>query len=792
MNRPVVRVAQSHGVSVPVLKAPPSPLALTRYTLDIVDLLATLTIVQRYRNAESQAIEVSYTLALPAESELLDFAATIGGRTLRGRVEPRHQAEMRYEDALAEGHSAFAIKLVDDGLLNIALGNLLPGEELQLELTLGQWLQRNASRVRFTLPTTVAPRYGTSALQPQDQPQSSLLTVHGFQLEGSVRGVLADAELSSPTHRLAVRSSGDTLGFSIREGQLDRDIVLDLSAPHSAARTQLTGTLAQDLDGTHAAMLAFCAANDVGENAPVLAEFVLDCSGSMQGVSIEQARRALQAIVGALTSADRCNVLCFGNHHKLLLRRPQALTPVIQRTLLDAAGTLAADMGGTELMSALHAALDDLEKLPAELPGARILFIVSDGEVWNPDSAQFLERCARLGVRVFAVAVGTAAVEATFLPLTRSTGGMLERVLPGDDMAARIQRHFQRARGGLLKALEVCWPGTPGWLRGPDAVYAGDGCVLSAGQIRDLATPAQAQVRWIDARGLRHESRVVLRAVGAEPAAPDRVARMLAAGRLQDVHEPDAQAAWAVAYQLQHAATALTLVQERAEGQRADRLPALRQVEHMLPAGTLQPAVIALCESLADSNMSFDLAMPVGAPPPPMAPMPMPMPAAPAARPKRAAAPGTTAAAAAGGGLFKKLFGQSRAAAGDHDATDSARAMATGDPAALPGWQATLAIQLTRQFAERPADVEALLAGRFGLDSLIQAPDVTLLNALDELAERVQLELADGGFWQALVWALQHRLHDSGLTPASSDLGRLSARLPASAIAQKLLAALTS
>lgn len=789
---PALESRNSPTVAVPVLKAPPSPLAATRFQLAIVDLLATLKIEQRYRNTESQPIEVSYTIALPTGAELLDFAATIGGRTLRGQVEPRRQAELRYEDALAEGHSAFSIKRVDDGLLNIALGNLLPGEEMTLDFTLAQWLTRNASRVRFTLPTTIAPRYGTSTLQPQDRPVTGLLASHGFQLEGTVRGALAGAELASPTHRLGVRAGVDgTLGFSIHSGQLDRDIVIDLTDVQAAQTTQLTGTLARDVDGTHAAMLAFCAADDRGTPAPVLAEFVLDCSGSMQGVSIEQARRALKAIVAALTPADRFNVLCFGNHHKLLLRRPQALTPVIQRTVLDAADTLQADMGGTELMSALHAALDDLERLPPELPGERILFIVSDGEVWNPDHQRFLQRCAAAHVRVFAVAVGTAAVEATFLPLTQGSGGMLERVLPGDDMAARIQRHFQRARGGLLKSLAVRWPGTPGWMRGPDAVYAGDGCVLSAGVIVGVPDgEASAEIEWIDASGLQHQRSVTLVPI-ASATAPDDTARMLAAGRLTEIHEPDAQTAWAVRYQLQHAATALTLVLERAADQRADRLPELRQVEHMLPAGSLSAGEVMSCMDLspdfavsaaaAPGTGDFDL------PPPPMS-APMPAPAAPV---QRAAAKAGTAPGGAGAGLFKKLFGRKPAAMAEA-APEGTRQTLVGGRQPLPAWITTLARQLTVQFKAQPAAVAALITGRFTLDQLVQAPDVDIFNALDELAEKVQLELADGRFWQALVWALDVVLKAGGAVRRDSDLSAVATRLPLSEAGKALVNALSA
>ena len=148
----------------------PSPLSTTEINLSIDDLLATITLTQSYANRELQAIEVPYTVALPLDAALLDVEIEIGGRILRGAVQPKQQAELRYEQALAEGHSAFAIRMVDDQLLNIALGNLKPGETLKLRILLAQWLSLNADRVRLPLPTTIAPRSGNCTLQPEDRP----------------------------------------------------------------------------------------------------------------------------------------------------------------------------------------------------------------------------------------------------------------------------------------------------------------------------------------------------------------------------------------------------------------------------------------------------------------------------------------------------------------------------------------------------------------------------------------------------------------------------------------------
>ncbi|MBL8244497.1 MAG: VWA domain-containing protein [Rhodanobacteraceae bacterium] len=713
----------------------PSPLSATAFRVDIDGLLATLTLTQDYANREDCAIEVSYTLALPQGACLLDVEVAIGDRRLRGRVEPKQQAEMRYEQALAEGHSAFSIRMVDDGLINIALGNLLPGETLTLTIRMAQWLHWNGNRVRLTVPTTLAPRYGQSRLQPADQPVVDLLAEHGFSLRGSVRGLLAQAELASASHRLAVRAVAGGIDFAIERGHLDRDIVIDLRDAGSGAR--IAGSVDTDLGGLYAAMVSFCASADAGVARPLVAEIVVDCSGSMGGVSIEQTRSAVRAILARLDGRDRVNILRFGSSHQRLLRRPQPVTPAVQRTLLDGADELQADLGGTELLAALNAGLEDLARLPADTLGERVLFVISDGEVWNLDTRAFLERCARDGVRVYAVAVGTAAVEATFAPLTRATGGALERVLPGDAMAERIERHFARMRTGALREIRVAWPGTPAWTLGPAEVHPGDGVILAAALDN---IPEAVEVSWQAPDGERRSAQVALHAAaGGEAAVPSAQARMLARERLATLGDAAAATALAVDYQLVTPDTAITLVLQRAEAERQQQLPELRQVEQMLAAGWggtavheagAEPHFAPPMVASAAADTTYDCDLPVF--------LLRQGDAAPSPRP---AAP----APAAKGMLHRAAAKIRQAVLGE--APDTAGAVRSPDAA----MRSRLCALLLARLKSDPALLAALAEGRWNLETLALDLDTATFNWLDERAERFGSDLQSGGFWQRLV-----------------------------------------
>jgi Ca-activated chloride channel family protein len=62
-------------------------------------LLVEATVIQTYRNLEEVNIEAVYTFPLPLDAVLLELTMVLNGRTLRGVVQPKREAEEHYEEA---------------------------------------------------------------------------------------------------------------------------------------------------------------------------------------------------------------------------------------------------------------------------------------------------------------------------------------------------------------------------------------------------------------------------------------------------------------------------------------------------------------------------------------------------------------------------------------------------------------------------------------------------------------------------------------------------------------------
>ena len=557
-------------------------------------LLYRTVLRQSYRHSGRRPLEVVYTFPLPPQAVLLGFAAQFGDRLLQGRVMARADAEREYEEALAEGDAPVLLEAGPDGLHTANIGNLMPGEDVHLEIRFAQFLAFEQGRLRLSLPTTLAPRYGNAeagGLQPQQVPPVSMETEYPLQMAVTLTGMLASATVDCPTHPVSFSRMPDGLRLNLMpSARLDRDVVIWVTPAGQQVSLLAVGNDPVAAEDGHVTLAAFELKAPEGERTALALKLLVDCSGSMGGDSMASARRALLGVVSGLREADQVSLTRFGTDSALVFP-PQKATAKAVRRLQQAIETTDASMGGTEMEQALTGTISMPLPFPVEEGPADIL-LITDGEVWDADAV--IDVARRSDHRVFVIGVGTSPAEGMLRRLAQATGGACEFATPGEALEAAAQRMLARMRQPLWARLEVDWGQPAGvtaaWshpevLRG----FGGDTVMALAGWAHGL--PGDRTVRLL---GTTAQGQVIeLGEANASVACPgDDLARMAAALRARACESNrDDRSAQALAkklaldYQLVGPHTHCVLVHRRAEEDKPGEDAELHRVSSMLAAG---------------------------------------------------------------------------------------------------------------------------------------------------------------------------------------------------------------
>jgi Ca-activated chloride channel family protein len=538
-------------------------------------LLSETQVTQTYRNLEDDNIEAVYTFPLPLDAVLLELELTLNGRSLQGQIQAKAQAEESYEDAIDEGDSAVLLQAAGPGLYSLNVGNLMPGETAVVCFRYAQLHRWQGDSLRFHLPTTIAPRYGDPAvagLAPHQVPEHVLTADHGFTLSVRLEGSHADADFECPSHTVAVAAvdAGREIRLSGGASIMDRDFVLVLRETGAAPE----GLWAQNEEGV-VALASFHPRFPADTPKPRRrVTLVVDCSGSMGGDSIAQARAALEEILALLEPGDRFNLVAFGSSHRALFSEPVMADAEHIREATRFAGQLDARMGGTEIGAALDAAYRG---------GPSDVLLITDGEVWN--DTDVVGRAERSGKRIFTVGVGSSVAEAFVRELAERTGGACELVSPREDMAERIVRHFRRMDQPRAVRAGVEWSAAARRQvpESIDAVYGGDTLHLLAWLAEPPSDHATLTLTLEGGRELREQVAFTPTA-GTDQEDADVLPRVAARRRLRDLQQDEATDL-AVRYQLVTEHTSCVLVYAREVDAKAEKVPALRKVPQVLAAG---------------------------------------------------------------------------------------------------------------------------------------------------------------------------------------------------------------
>jgi hypothetical protein len=428
----------------------------------ILSSVSRTVLTQTYTNPSKNLLEeVSYTFPLYDGVSVVSFDCLIGDRTLHSRVKPRKQAKAEYDDAVSKGESAALMthSLSASDVFSIRLGNVGAGEKVVVEITLVGELKQDAQSdaVRYTLPNSIAPRYG---YQAEDMSMPAEADVDGISITVDVQmeSTAVIREIQSTSHSLSVAlgrvsasgSTGSDKAFNpahasasvnLKEDRtaLSRDFVLLVKAdgldnPRAMLETHPT------IPNQRAIMTTLVPKFGLEPIKPEII-FVIDRSGSMMD-KIDTLKTALRVFLKSLPVGVCFNICSFGSSYSFLWKQSLFYTAESLQEALSFVDGVRADMRGTEMQKAIKATVHSRMK-DKELE----VLILTDGQIWNQEALfKFTrETAADNSARFFSLGIGNGASHSLVEGIARAGNGFSQLVVNYEELDRKVVRMLKGA-----------------------------------------------------------------------------------------------------------------------------------------------------------------------------------------------------------------------------------------------------------------------------------------------------------------------------------------------------------
>jgi len=572
------------------------PLEWTSLECEAGGGLCRSTLRQRFRNTEHVPLEVTYLVPLPADGAVSGYSFELAGVVTRGVVEKSQVARERYEEALMQGKSAALLEQERTSVFRQLLGNVPPGQHIDITLVIDQPLTWTRGGWELRFPSVVAPRYQNATSDGYsnvpvalgaEQRSVDVDATHRVYL--SVQDPITERP-NSPSHALSTPDPGDFTRVRIDSARLDRDVVIRWSVAMNEPGVRLETARPNAENPRMSAQYGLLTLTPpAAESAvPAVARdliVLLDTSGSMGGEPLSQAVRIVSTLVRELGDGDRLELIEFGSTARRWKHQPVAATAAHKHEALTWLRALRAG-GGTEMKSGIDAALVSLR--PSAL---RQVILITDGLIgFEREILQTLLRRLPATCRLHTVGVGHGTNRSLLEPAARAGRGVEIIVTPGEDVEPACVRLLDRIARPLIVDVRVSGTALQSSPERPLDVYAGSPALIplalrpEGGSLEIIGTTADGtytQRLQIPARAPDTGPARLLALFARRKVEDIELAR--AAGNI-DSSEADAQIeSLGVDFQISTRLTSWVAISDTAG---VDPTSATRRVEqpHMLPA----------------------------------------------------------------------------------------------------------------------------------------------------------------------------------------------------------------
>jgi Ca-activated chloride channel family protein len=448
----------------------------TDVLMNVNGLVARVAVRQEFRNEGKEWVEGVYVFPLPDKAAVDRMRLHIGERFIEGEIREKEQAKKEYERARDQGKKASLVEQQRANLFTTSVANIAPGEQVVVEIEYLEDLRYDDGTFSLRFPMTLTPRFIPGSPLPDRKgsgwspdttrvPDATLITPpmitasrgHRVSLRANVDAGVPLEIIASRYHPVNIGENQGRYEVSLAGNTVPMDHDFELlwrPVPSAAPRAM---AFSEMIDGEpHYLFMVMPPTDADSQPVTMLREmiFIIDTSGSMHGVSIAQAKRAVMQALDGLRPGDRFNVIEFNSGMRPLFRKPVVADTTSVGGARDFVRALQAN-GGTNMRPALEVAL----KSAAPESHLRQIVFITDGSVGNEEELYSLIE-QRLGsARLFTVGIGSAP-NSWFMRKAAELGrGSFVIISALHEVREKMDGLFRKLEYPQVTNIDVAWPG---------------------------------------------------------------------------------------------------------------------------------------------------------------------------------------------------------------------------------------------------------------------------------------------------------------------------------------------
>lgn len=450
----------------------PVPLKHTSVEGNIDGYIASVDVTQQFHNPFNSKIEAVYVFPLPQNAAVNEFVMTVGDRKIRGIIREREKAEKIYAAARAQGHVAALMTQERANIFTQKVANIEPGKKIDINIRYFNTLRYDDGAYEFVFPMVVGPRFnpaattdGVGAVARGQQNTSGQKTEvqylapnersgHDISVSLNISAGVDVEDVNCINHAVDVTNVSECqrkVTLSAQDTIPNKDFVLRYKVAGDQIKTAMLTH--KDEHGSYFTMMLYPPADlEQVQRSPMEMVFVLDCSGSMRGKPMVQAKAAISHALQSLTPRDTFQIIRFSNNASQLGADPVLATDDNVKRGLDYLTSLSGS-GGTQMIEGIKAALD----FPHDEGRFRLVSFMTDGYIGNEQ--QILGTIDdKLGAsRIFSFGVGSSPNRMLMDRMAVLGRGAVAYLSLNDNATEIMDRFNRRISHPAMTDLSIDW-----------------------------------------------------------------------------------------------------------------------------------------------------------------------------------------------------------------------------------------------------------------------------------------------------------------------------------------------